>query len=225
MASIFDIIGPVMIGPSSSHTAGADRMGRLAKQILGEDVLEAKIYLHGSFGLTWKGHGTDKAILAGLLGYDTDDENIRISYELAKKAGLKYEFIPTTLPDAFHPNSILLEVKGKTNKASILCSSIGGGVIILDKVNQIEVHYKGEYPTLVILNKDTPGVAANITNIISKYGINIETMSVTPNREKGDKKEHAVTVIGLSKEIDNTVLDEIKKIESIKYVILLSKLY
>ena len=121
MATLFDIIGPVMIGPLSSHTAGACRIGKLAKKILGEDVKEAKIYLHGSFALTWKGHGTDKAILAGLLGFETDDARLRDSYSIADKSGLKYEFIPTTLRDAFHPNSagnkIHLRHNGKANMA------------------------------------------------------------------------------------------------------------
>lgn len=225
MTKLFDIIGPVMIGPSSSHTAGAVRMGKLARKILKEDVKEAKIYLHGSFALTWKGHGTDKAILAGLLGFDTDDARIRDSYDFANKANMKYVFIETNIEDAFHPNTAYIEVKGDTNCANILASSIGGGVIVLDKVNGIEVHYKGECPTLVIVNKDTPGVAAKVTTIISSYGINIETMTITPRITRGEEKGYAITVIGVSDNIPGEIEEEIKKIDNVKDFIFLDKLY
>lgn len=225
MADIFDIIGPVMIGPSSSHTAGAVRMGNLAKQILREDVKKAAMKLHGSFGLTWQGHGTDKALLAGLLGYSTDDPRIRDSYALAAESGLEYEFIPTELEDAFHPNSIHIEVWGKTRNINILASSIGGGMIILDKVNGIEVHYEGVYPTLVIVNRDTPGVAAYVTTKISEKGINIETMSITPNLMKVGDELCAVTVIGTEVSLDDETIEEIRSLENVVETIFLNKLY
>ncbi len=225
MADIFDIIGPIMIGPSSSHTAGAVRMGNLAKNILREDVKKAVIKLHGSFALTWKGHGTDKAILAGLLGFPTDDARIRDAYKFIEEAKLDYTFIETELEDAFHPNSIHIEVWGGTRTINILCSSIGGGVIILDKVNGIEVSYKGKYPTLVIVNKDTPGMASKITNIISEKNINIETMNITPYEDNSPNKGYAVTVIGSDEVIPLDVVDTIRALENIKETILLDKLY
>lgn len=221
MANLFDIIGPIMIGPSSSHTAGAVRMGNLARNIIKEDVLEAHIYLHGSFALTWKGHGTDKALIAGLLGYPTDDVRIRDAYNEMNKAGLKVEFIETELKDAFHTNSTLIEAKGKTNNTKILTSSIGGGVIILDKIEGIEVHYKGEYPTIVIVNRDVPGVVAKVTSLISDYGVNIETMSITPDKES----KKATIVIGLETLISKELEDKIKKVENIEKYIFLEKLY
>ena len=214
-----------MIGPSSSHTAGALRIANLAKNMLKEDVKTAVIKLHGSFALTWKGHGTDKAILAGLLGLETDDLKIRDAYQLAKKAKLDYKFIPTDLKDTYHPNSLFVEVWGATRSINILASSIGGGVIVLDKVNGIEIHYRGEYPTLVIVNKDTPGVAAKVTNIISDMGINIETMSVTPIHKKGKHRGHAVTIIGLSKILSDSTIDTISQIENVDETIFLNKLY
>ena len=214
-----------MIGPSSSHTAGALRIANLAKNILKEDVKTAVIKLHGSFALTWKGHGTDKAILAGLLGLETDDLKIRNAYQLAKKAKLDYKFIPTDLKDAYHPNSLFVEVWGETRNINILASSIGGGIIVLDKVNGIEIHYRGEYPTLVIVNKDTPGVAAKVTNIISYMGINIETMSVTPIHKKEKHRGHAVTIIGLSKILSESTIDTISQIENVDETIFLNKLY
>ena len=225
MANIFDIIGPVMIGPSSSHTAGAVRMGNLAKNILREDVRKAVIKLHGSFALTWQGHGTDKAILAGLLGFPTDDARIRDAYKFIEDAKLEYTFIETELEDAFHPNSIHTEVWGDTRSINILCSSIGGGVIVLDKVNDIEVHYKGKYPTLVIVNKDTPGMAAKVTNIISGKNINIETMSITPYEDNSPNRGYAITVIGADDIIPLDVVDTIRGLENIKETILLDKLY
>lgn len=225
MSTLFDIIGPVMIGPSSSHTAGAVRMGKLARKILKEEVREAKIYLHGSFALTWKGHGTDKAILAGLLGFDTDDVRIRDSYRIADEANMKYEFIEANLEDAFHPNTAYIEVKGDSKSANMMASSIGGGVIVLDIVNGIEVHYRGEYPTLVIVNKDTPGVAAKVTAIISNYGINIETMSITPQTTRGEDKGYAITVIGVSNSIPGEVEEEIINLDNVRDFIFLDKLY
>lgn len=224
MATLFDIIGPVMIGPSSSHTAGACRIGKLAKKILGEDVKEAKIYLHGSFTLTWKGHGTDKAILAGLLGFETDDARLRDSYSIADKSGLKYEFIPTTLRDAFHPNSVYIEAKGQSNEINILASSIGGGLIVLDKVNGIEVHYKGDFPTIAIVNKDVPGIIAKVTSIIFENDINIENMNVTPQFE-GPNKGYAIIVIGMTNVISKEIEEKIRNIENIRDFVFLDKLY
>ncbi|WP_300367963.1 L-serine ammonia-lyase, iron-sulfur-dependent subunit beta [Brachyspira sp.] len=224
MATLFDIIGPVMIGPSSSHTAGACRIGKLAKNILGEDVREAKIYLHGSFALTWKGHGTDKAILAGLLGFDTDDPRLRDSYDIAYKSNLKYEFIPTKLREAFHPNTLYIEAKGDNNEINILASSIGGGLIVLDKVNGIEVHYKGDFPTIAIVNKDVPGIIAKVTSIIFENGINIENMNVTPQFE-GPNKGYAIIVIGMTDVISEEIENKIRNIENIRDFVFLDKLY
>ena len=224
MAGLFDIIGPVMIGPSSSHTAGACRIGKLAKKILGEDVKEAKIYLHGSFALTWKGHGTDKAILAGLLGFETDDPRLRDSYSFAEKANLKYEFIPTKLREAFHPNTVYIEAKGDNNEINILASSIGGGLIVLDKVNGIEVHYKGDFPTIAIVNKDVPGIIAKVTSIIFENGINIENMDVTPQFE-GPNKGYAIIVIGMTDVISEEIENKIRSIENIRDFVFLDKLY
>ena len=229
MANIFDIIGPIMIGPSSSHTAGAVRIGNLAKNILREDVKKAVITFYGSFALTWKGHGTDKAILAGLLGFPTDDARIKDAYKFIEDAKLDYTFIEKKsekeLEKVFHPNTIYLEVWGETRSINILCSSIGGGVIILDKVNDIEVHYKGKYPTLVIVNKDTPGMAAKVTNIISEKNINIETMSITPYEDNSPNRGYAVTVIGADDIIPLDVVETIRSLENIKETILLDKLY
>lgn len=224
MADLFDIIGPVMIGPSSSHTAGACRIGKLAKKILDEDVKEAKIYLHGSFAMTWKGHGTDKAILAGLLGFETYDPRLRDSYDIAHKNDLKYEFIPTALREAFHPNSVYIEAKGKTNEINILASSIGGGLIVLDKVNGIEVHYKGDFPTIAIVNRDVPGIIAKVSSIIFENGINIENMSVTPQFE-GANKGYAIIVIGMTDIINSDIENKIRSIENIRDFVFLDKLY
>ena len=224
MAGLFDIIGPVMIGPSSSHTAGACRIGKLAKKILGEEVKEAKICLHGSFALTWKGHGTDKAILAGLLGFETDDPRLRDSYRFADESNLKYEFIPTKLREAFHPNSVYIEAKGENNEINILASSIGGGLIVLDKVNGIEVHYKGDFPTIAIVNRDVPGIIAKVTSIIFEKGINIENMNVTPQFE-GPNRGYAIIVIGMTDIISKEIEDKIRSIENIRDFVFLDKLY
>ena len=185
---------------------------------------KAKIYLHGSFALTWKGHGTDKAILAGLLGFETDDPRLRDSYRFADESNLKYEFIPTKLREAFHPNSVYIEAKGENNEINILASSIGGGLIVLDKVNGIEVHYKGDFPTIAIVNRDVPGIIAKVTSIIFEKGINIENMNVTPQFE-GPNRGYAIIVIGMTDIISKEIEDKIRSIENIRDFVFLDKLY
>ena len=224
MATLFDIVGPIMIGPSSSHTAGACRIGALAKKILGEDVKEAKLYLHGSFTQTYTGHGTDKALIAGLLGFETFDPRLRNSFEIAKEQGLKFEIIPTTLEEAFHPNSVYIEASGEKNSINILASSIGGGLIELDKVNGIEVHYKGDYPTIAIVNKDVPGVISKVSTIISDSGINIENMSVTPQHE-GENKGYAIMIVSITGTLSKELEEKIKSIADVKNFVFLDKLY
>lgn len=176
--NIFDIIGPVMVGPSSSHTAGAVRLGLISRKLLNEPIVNAEIYLHGSFYHTGKGHGTDLAIVAGLLGLKEYDEKIPYSFLLAKESGLEFQFSGVHLKNA-HPNSVLLKLTGKSGKQmEIVGSSIGGGRIQINQIDGLEVEFSGDYPTLIVYNKDKPGLTAKVTSVLGHFFINIAQMQI-----------------------------------------------
>ena len=186
MLDIFDILGPVMVGPSSSHTAGAARIGSMARTLLGDEPVEARIHLHGSFAETGPGHGTDRALLAGLLGMKPDDLRIPNAYEEANRAGMAYSFRTVELRDA-HPNTALLELTGKSGKQLTLqASSIGGGAIVVNKIDGIDVNFTGDFNTLIVRNQDESGSVAAITSILSQVHINVANMSVNRHRRGGD---------------------------------------
>ena len=186
MINIFDMMGPVMVGPSSSHTAGAARIGNMGRTLLGEEVTRADIHLHGSFAETGPGHGTDRALLAGLLGMKPDDLRIPNAYEEANRAGMAYSFRTVELRDA-HPNTALLELTGKSGKKLTLqASSIGGGAIVVNKIDGIDVNFTGDFNTLIVRNQDESGSVAAITSILSQVHINVANMSVNRHRRGGD---------------------------------------
>ena len=185
MINIFDMMGPVMVGPSSSHTAGAARIGNMGRTLLGEEVARADIGLHGSFAETGFGHGTDRALLAGLLGMKPDDLRIPNAYEEANRAGMAYSFRTVELRDA-HPNTALLELTGKSGKQLTLqASSIGGGIVV-NKIDGIDVNFTGDFNTLIVRNQDESGSVAAITSILSQVHINVANMSVNRHRRGGD---------------------------------------
>lgn len=197
MLDIFDILGPVMVGPSSSHTAGAVRIGRMARVLLGEKPVKADIGLYGSFAETGQGHGTDKALIAGLLGLMPDDLDIPRSFELAGEQGLDFAFHPARLREA-HPNTAVLAVNGAGGKRLHLqAASTGGGRIRVDELNGVAVSFTGESNTLIIRHKDIHGRVADITRTLSDADINIATMDLCRDRRGGD----ALTVI----EVDHAV--------------------
>ena len=186
MINIFDMMGPVMVGPSSSHTAGAARIGNMGRTLLGEEVARADIGLYGSFAETGYGHGTDRALLAGLLGMKPDDLRIPNAYEEANCAGMAYSFRTVELRDA-HPNTALLELTGKSGKQLTLqASSIGGGAIVVNKIDGIDVNFTGDFNTLIVRNQDESGSVAAITSILSQVHINVANMSVNRHRRGGD---------------------------------------
>lgn len=191
MLDIFDILGPVMVGPSSSHTAGAVRIGRMARVLLGSAPVRVDIGLYGSFAETGQGHGTDKALIAGLLGLAPDDLDIPRSFELAQERGLRFAIHPAQLREG-HPNTAVLEVEGENGKTLRLqAASTGGGRIRVDKLNEVEVSFTGEFTTLIIRHKDIAGRVADITRTLSDAGINIANMNLCRARRGGD----ALTVI------------------------------
>lgn len=186
MINIFDMMGPVMVGPSSSHTAGAARIGNMGRTLLGEEVARADIGLYGSFAETGYGHGTDRALLAGLLGMKPDDLRIPNAYEEANRAGMAYSFRTVELRDA-HPNTALLELTGKSGKKLTLqASSMGGGAIVVNKIDGIDVNFTGDFNTLIVRNQDESGSVAAITSILSQVHINVANMSVNRHRRGGD---------------------------------------
>jgi L-serine dehydratase len=171
--NVFDIIGPVMIGPSSSHTAGAVRIGRIGRKILGEEMARADIGLAGSFARTYRGHGTDRAIVAGLLGMLPDDEGIRDSFVIARERGLDFIVSEVKIPHA-HPNTASLHLIGKTGKECALQgSSVGGGNILITRVNHLETEFSGATDTLIIAHQDMPGMIASVSAVMGRLGINI----------------------------------------------------
>jgi len=207
----FDIIGPVMIGPSSSHTAGAVRLGKAAAAIAGSDVEKVTFFLHGSFAKTYKGHGTDKALLAGVLGMETYDENIKYSFRIADEANLKYEFVETDLGDV-HPNTVKFLFKKKNgDELSVTGSSIGGGSILITEVEGEEVEFTGDFPTIITSHYDRPGIITQVTSVLSGMGVNIAFMKVF-RTAKGDK---ANMVVETDSPIPKEALDLISKINNI----------
>ncbi|NMB24254.1 MAG: L-serine ammonia-lyase, iron-sulfur-dependent, subunit beta [Firmicutes bacterium] len=185
MTSVFDIIGPIMIGPSSSHTAGAARLGMVARTLLQDKPVDTQIKLHGSFARTYKGHGTDKALIGGLLGFAPDDLRIRDSLQIAATQGLAFCFEPTDLGDV-HPNTALINLQGQSGKSiSLLGSSIGGGKVRIHEVNGLPAEFTAEYDTLIVYHKDTPGVISEVTSLLAMHSINIGQMKVFRSHRGG----------------------------------------
>ena len=216
MLDIFDILGPVMVGPSSSHTAGAVRIGRMARTLLGGEPVRAKIGLYGSFAETGQGHGTDKALVAGLLGLKPDDMKIPNSFDLAKQRGMKFTFETARLREA-HPNTAVLEVERADGKVLTLqAASTGGGRIRVDKLNGVEVSFTGAFNTLVIRHKDIAGELADVTRELSNGRVNIANMSLCRDRRGGD----ALTVIETDQKVPKVVrqlIGELRGVEGLTY--------
>ena len=198
--NVFDILGPVMIGPSSSHTAGAARIGGVARAVLAAEPVKAVIQLHGSFAKTYKGHGTDKAIIAGIMGMAPDDERIRRAPELAEAAGLAVS-IETVELDGAHPNTariLLWDASGRS--VTVQGASVGGGYILIPAVIGMEVQITGQYTSLIVLHRDAPGTIASVTEVLADAGVNICNFRLSREQQGGQ----AVMTI----EIDGSVGQE-----------------
>ncbi|WP_274362352.1 L-serine ammonia-lyase, iron-sulfur-dependent subunit beta [Paenibacillus thermotolerans] len=194
--NVFSIIGPVMLGPSSSHTAGAARIGYAVRALLAEQPQHAVITLYGSFAETYEGHGTDLALAGGLLGLQTDDEKIKDALSLAESSGIDIEF-RIGKGAAQHPNTAKIEAKGASGGVEVIGASIGGGNIRIVSVNGFEVEFGSELPVIVLTHEDRPGVLANVTRILSKHGINIGYMDVDRKSRSGE----AMTVLEIDGDI------------------------
>ena len=197
---VFEIIGPSMIGPSSSHTAGACRIGYAARQLLDETPTRATIHLHGSFLATGAGHGTHEALTAGLLGMRPDDERLIHALDLAKEA-MDIRFEPVDLGPQAHPNSVRIEVAGPTRKLCLTAASVGGGSVCLQEIDGYQQEIHGTLETLVLWHQDTPGFLARVTAVLACLQLNVAAIR-TSRRERG---ETAVTAV----EIDGVLPEEV----------------
>lgn len=204
--NIFDIMGPVMVGPSSSHTAGAVRIGLIVRRLLGSQPVSARILLHGSFASTGTGHGTDRALVAGLLGMQPHDPAIPRSFALAEQAGMSVEIGTVDLHGA-HPNTVVLKVTNSAGRTlEINASSLGGGRVRMNALDGLEASFTGDYPTLIIRNEDRPGLVAEVANLLSDHRVNIATMQLYRDRRGG----LAVMVIESDQPISETVVDQLR---------------
>jgi L-serine dehydratase len=183
--SILDVMGPVMVGPSSSHTAGTARLGRVAREILDEDPVAVHFYLHPPLAATYRGHGSDFALVGGSIGLSVDDPRIPEAIRIAEQMDVDITFSEEDLGDV-HPNTVRIEVRGKTRETEISGSSIGGGVIEVFKINGFQTRFKGDSPTLLLFYRDRPGMISEVTGIIAEEGINIASLSCSRKQRGKD---------------------------------------
>ena len=210
--NLFDILGPVMVGPSSSHTAGAVRLGRTARRLLGEGTpRSAAITLYGSFAATGHGHGTDRALIAGLLGFQPDDERIAHSFDLAHDAGMVFTFTLSRTAEE-HPNTARIDLVGKSGKTlSMTGCSLGGGRIMVVEMNGLRANFSGDLPTLIVQNVDQPGHVSEVTSMLAQRGVNIATMQLYRDHPGGN----AVMIIETDKAVPQESLTWLESCEGI----------
>jgi L-serine dehydratase len=221
MVSLLDIIGPVMVGPSSSHTAGACRLGLLARCLVGGTPQRARVELHGSFARTGEGHGTDKAIVAGLMGFRPDDERIREALEIAEREGLGYTFEKTKLgeEEKVHPNSVRMTLERGDRTAVMLGSSLGAGRVLVTEIDGFPVEVNGSYHTIVLVAEDVRGSIARIATILAEDGLNIATLRLTRKERGGD----AFMVIELDEAPEEKAGDRIRALPWVRWAYRLDK--
>ncbi|HEX2091919.1 MAG TPA: L-serine ammonia-lyase, iron-sulfur-dependent subunit beta [Longimicrobiaceae bacterium] len=206
MVSLFDILGPTMVGPSSSHTAGACRLGLMARAILGGTPERALIRLHGSFAATGEGHGTHRAMVGGLIGLRPDDLRLRDAYEEAERAGMQWEFQEVDLGDDAHPNTAIIEAERQGERVTLRGASVGGGRIRVTEVDGFAVDLEGNYHTLVVLAHDEPGTIAAITGLLAGHRVNLATMRV----DRTGRHKDALMTIEADEPIPDAVVAAIR---------------
>lgn len=218
--SIFDIIGPIMVGPSSSHTAGAVRIGLVARWLLAEDIQSAEILLYGSFLATGKGHGTQKALVAGLLGMKPDDYRIPDSIKIAGEKGITINFGEAHLKEA-HPNTVQIRLVGVTGKElEVIGESLGGSRINIAQIDGIETNFSGDCPTLIVHNLDQPGHVSEVTSMLAHKSVNVASMQLYRSGRGG----RAVMVLECDQEIPEDGIKWLEKIEGVLKVTYLGKI-
>lgn len=190
--SVFDVMGPNMIGPSSSHTAGAARIGFLAQKMINGPLKKVEFTLYGSFSRTYKGHGTDRALLGGIMGFSTDDMRIRNSFEIAEKKGLEFTFTPNERETDIHPNTVDIHMVNESGQEmTVRGESLGGGKVRIVRINSVQVDFTGEYSAVIVTHQDKPGVVAYITKCLSDRNVNIAFMRLF----RESKGEIAYTIV------------------------------
>ena len=219
MVSLLDIIGPVMVGPSSSHTAGACRIGLLARCLVGGTPERARFELHGSFARTGEGHGTDKALVGGLMGFRPDDERIRTALEIADGEGLDFSFEKTTLSEDAHPNTVRVTVERGDRHAVMTGSSLGAGRVLVTDIDGYPVEVTGNYHTIVLVAEDVKGSVARIATILAEYSLNIATLRLTRKARGGD----AFMVIEIDDVPSEEVRDQIRALPWVRWAFRLDK--
>ncbi|GAC41449.1 L-serine ammonia-lyase, iron-sulfur-dependent subunit beta [Paenibacillus popilliae] len=212
--SVFDIIGPIMVGPSSSHTAGAAKIGRLARSIFGRQPKKVHIYLYGSFAETYKGHATDVALVAGLLDFDTNDARLPQSLQLAEDAGMTVEITAEDVVSE-HPNTARIRLSDDQEDMEVTGISIGGGKVEIVELNGFKLKLTGQCPAILILNDDRYGVIAGVTRILSEARVNIGHMEVS-RKEKG---KMALMVIETDEMIDEAMFGQIRGLSGVNRVL------
>lgn len=216
--SIFDVIGPNMIGPSSSHTAGAVSIALMARNLFSEEIKSATFTLYGSFAKTYRGHGTDRALLGGMLGFPTYDDRIRNAFQYAKVMGVSYRYIIDEQTVTNHPNTVDIDITGESGrKLSVRGESVGGGKIKIVRIDGIDVEFTGEYSTLIVKQIDKPGVVAHITQALSEQNVNIAFMRLF----REDKGETAYTVVESDEPIPSQVLKRIRTNKNVSNLFLI----
>ncbi len=209
--NVFDILGPVMVGPSSSHTAGAVRIGLMVRALLGECPASASLALHGSFASTGEGHGTHRALIGGLLGFQPDDQRVPDSFELAQGANLKFEFSTVNLRDA-HPNSVVITATAPSGRqVEVGACSPGGGRIRVFQLDGMDTSFTGELPTLVVHNSDQPGCVSRVTEVMARRGLNVATLQLS----RGNRGGVAVMVIECDQVLYTSLAREVESLEGI----------
>lgn len=217
---VFDVIGPIMIGPSSSHTAGAARLGKIARTIVNKPIKSVTFLLHGSFKETYKGHGTDRALVAGVLGMEPEDARLRTSLEIAKQEGVQVDFQPADLGQV-HPNTVKLLITDCDNVSwEVLGSSIGGGMVAIQEINGNKVKITGEHPTVITCHDDIPGTVSKITTLIYENKINIAHLTLS----RSQKGKDATMTIEVDSPLSDEIIEKIKTVEGINRVIVINSL-
>ncbi|MBQ9535368.1 MAG: L-serine ammonia-lyase, iron-sulfur-dependent subunit beta [Clostridia bacterium] len=211
---MFDILGPVTVGPSSSHTAGAVRIGLVCRTLLGGEVRRALITFYGSFADTYKGHGTDKAVVGGLLGFDTDNEKIKESLRIAEFRGMVYG-IRTAEDIRYHPNTVVIEAAAGDRKVKVKGESTGGGSIRIAGINDFQVDAVCLLDTMVIMHRDTPGILAEMTRVFASNGYNIGNLRLSRAKRDGN----AVTVVETDVPVDADTGAQIREIKGVSDVV------
>jgi L-serine dehydratase len=219
MVSLLDIIGPVMVGPSSSHTAGACRLGLLARNLVGGTPQKALIELHGSFARTGEGHGTDKAIAGGLMGFRPDDERLRTALDIMEREGLDFTFDKTTISDDAHPNTVRITLERGDRQAVMVGSSLGAGRVLVTEIDGYPVEVTGNLHTIVLVAEDIKGSIARIATILADGGVNIATLRLTRKQRGGD----AFMVIEVDDQPSEAIRDEIRALPWVKWAFRLDK--